>query len=327
MKKRIFLILFLIIGTFTGCSRQEAKKPLDKVTVQLVWTHQSQFAGLYAADQLGYYANEGLEVTLLPRQKSTFDPFAAVTEGTADFGLSYGVEMIAARAKGLPVEAIATIYRINPYVFMTMDKSNISTPYDFPGRTMRRVASPIVFNAMMTRLGLDPQSVRQMDFGYDLSPFLSGQVDIWPCYIINEVQTVRKLGYSVNVILPDDYGVHLYGDSLFTTDQLIRDNPELVLRFVRATLKGWRWAVENPKAAGAFALKYDSRLDVEHQQDIMQASVPLIHTGKDPIGWMQAEVWEGMHAVLLKQKILSKPVDLNNVFTLAFLNKIYKGKQ
>ncbi len=313
----------------TGCGRQEEKKPLDKVSVQLNWKHQAQFAGIYAADQLGYYADEGLEVIMLVRNDPVSDLFASVVAGKAAFGLAYGAGMMNARSRNLPLTAIAAIYRIQPLVFATMNKSNITTPYDFPGRTMRTTSpggTSIVFNAMMTRLGLDPESVRQIDFGYDLSPFLSGKADIWPCYITNEVQTLRKLGYSVNVILPDDYGVHLYGDVLYTTDQLIRDNPELVLRFVRATLKGWRWAVENPREAGKFALKYNPNLNAEHQADIMQASVPLIHTGKDPIGWMQAEVWEGMHAMLLKQKILSKTVDLNNVFTMKFLNKTYKGK-
>lgn len=330
MKFRIFIvILFLMMGVFAGCSRQEAKKPLDKVTVQLIWKHQAQFAGLYAADQLGYYANEGLEVTLLPRQGSESDPLTPVVEGGADFGIVYGVGMITARSKGLPVTAIATIYRIQPLVFMTKGSSNIKTPHDFPGHTMQTPSSGgtfTTFYAMMTRLGLDPMSVRLIDSGFDLSPFLSEKVDIWPSYITNEVQIARKKGYDVNIILPDDYGVHLYGDVLVTSDKLVRGNPELVLRFLRATLKGWRWAVENPPEAGKFALKYNPNLDAEHQADIMQVSVPLIHTGEDPIGWMQAEVWEGMHEMLLKQKFLSKPVDLNNVFTMMFLNKIYKGK-
>lgn len=313
---------------FDGCGRQEAQKPLDKVTVQLLWTHQSQFAGLYAADQLGYYADEGLEVTLLPRQGPGFDPLIPVVEGGADFGIVYGVGMITARSKGLPVTAIATIYRIQPMVFMTKDSSNIKTPHEFPGHTMKTPASGgafTTFYAMMTRLGIDPESVKQMDFGFDLSPFLSGKVDIWPSYITNEVQTVRKKGYDVNLIFPDDYGVHLYGDVLYTTDKLVRNNPDLVLRFLRATLKGWRWAVENPREAGKLALKYNPDLDAEHQADSMQASVPLIHTGEDPIGWMRSEVWKGMYAMLTKQNILDKPVELNKVFTTSFLQKIYKA--
>ncbi len=126
----------------------------------------------------------------------------------------------------------------------------------------------------MTNLGLDPDSVKQVDVGFDLSPFLKSDLDIWPGFIINEVLTARESGYDVNLIMPDDYGVHLYGITLFTTGILVRDNPDLVLRFLRAILKGWRWAVENPEEAGRFAVKYDPTLVENLQAESMKAAGP-----------------------------------------------------
>jgi NitT/TauT family transport system substrate-binding protein len=99
-----------------------------------------------------------------------------------------------------------------------------------------------------------------------------------------------------------------------------------VLRFLRATLRGWQWAVENPEKAGPLALKYDPTLDAAHQVAIMEASVPLIHTGEDHIGWMRAEVWQGMHEMLLEQGILDEPVDLDKVYTMEFLHETYGGE-
>jgi len=180
---------------------------------------------------------------------------------------------------------------------------------------------------MMTRLGLDPDNIEQLDVGFDLSPFLAGELDIWPGFMNSEVLTAREQGYEVNLILPEDYGVHLYGYTLYTTEQLIEENPDLVLRFLRATLRGWQWAIENPAEAGPMALKYDPELDEAQQVSIMEASVPLIHTGVDQIGWMRSEVWQGMQDIQLEQGILDEPVDLDEVYTMEFLQKVYGGEE
>jgi len=148
-----------------------------------------------------------------------------------------------------------------------------------------------------------------------------------PGFVNFDVLTAREQGYEVNLIFPEDYGVHLYGYTLFTTDRLIQENPDLVERFLRATLRGWRWAIENPAEAGPLALKYDPMLDAAHQAAIMEASAPLIHTGEDQIGWMRAEVWEGMQKMLLEQGLLAGPVDVDKVYTIEFLYKVYGGAE
>ena len=325
---RISTIL-LLVALLAACAPQEVKKPLDEVTVQLSWHHQANAAGFYAADQQGYYAEEGLAVTLLPLPEPGADPMAVVMDGTADLGVNYGAGLVTARSQGLPITAIATIYRRYPLAFMTLASSGITRPHGFPGHTVRTLApggSAVVFQAMMTRLGLDPDSVQEVDVGYDLSPFFAGEVDISPSYINIQVLTAREQGYKVNLILPEDYGIHLYGDTLFTTDRLIEENPDLVLRFLRATLRGWQWAIENPELAGPLALKYDPTLDAAQQAAQMEASVPLVHTGEDHIGWMREEVWQGTYDILLEQGLLDEPVDVDRVYTMEFLQKIYGGE-
>jgi ABC-type nitrate/sulfonate/bicarbonate transport system substrate-binding protein len=240
--------------------------------------------------------------------------------------VDYGAGLVAACSQGRPVTAIATLYRRHPLAFITLADSGITRPHDFPGHTIRTLvpgSSAVAFEAMMARLGLDSDSVEQVDVGFDLSPFFAGELDIWPAFMNSTVLTAREQGYQVNLILPEDYGVHLYGYTLFTTEQLIRENPDLVLRFLRATLQGWQWAVENPEEAGPLALKYDPELDAAHQVAVMEASVPLIHTGEDQIGWMRAEVWEGMHDILLEQGLLDEPLDVDKVYTMEFLQKVY----
>ena len=141
------------------------------------------------------------------------------------------------------------------------------------------------------------------------------------------VLRLRQAGYKVNLIWPGDYGIHMYGHTLITTDRMIAENPDLVTRFLRATLRGWREAIEDPEAAVAIILKYAREKDSELQTLMMEASVPLIHNGEDRIGWMRAEVWQGMHQILLDQRILPGAVDPDKVYTMEFLQRIYGGKK
>lgn len=328
--KILFGCILLLAGIFlVACEPQETETKLEEVTVQLVWKHQAQFAGLYAAEQNGYYAEEGIEVNFMPRPDPSYDVIEPLVEGSADFGITYGIGILTARSEEVPITAIATVYRRYPLAFIALEGSGITQPGDFPGHTMRATSpggSSVTFQALMARLGIDPNSVEQVDVGFDLLSFFVGEVDIWPGFITNEVLTAREQGYKLNLILPDDYGVHLYGDTLFTTEEMIEKNPDLVFRFLKATLRGWRWAIENLEEAGVMALEYNPTLNPDHQISMLEASVPLVHTGDDQIGWMRAKIWQDMHDLLLDQELMDEPFNVDDVYTMEFLNEIYKSE-
>jgi NitT/TauT family transport system substrate-binding protein len=126
------------------------------------------------------------------------------------------------------------------------------------------------------------------------------------------------------VIYPDDYGVHFYSDLIFTTEELVETQPDLVTRFLRASLKGWTFALENTAQAGALVQNYDPELEAELEEVKLTTSLPLINTGEDQIGWMKPEVWAGMEQTLREQKALVRTLDLGQVYTLQFLQEIYK---
>jgi NitT/TauT family transport system substrate-binding protein len=127
----------------------------------------------------------------------------------------------------------------------------------------------------------------------------------------------------VNSIYPDDYGVHFYGDVIITTDELIKTNPDLVLRFLRASLKGWTYAVENPNNVSSMVVKVEPKAVIAVEDEKMLISLPLINTGEDHIGWMKADIWAGMEKTLREQKVLTGPLDSNQVYTPQFLDQIY----
>lgn len=314
-----------MITLLTGCAglTSPTAAPLTRVTVQLPWIHQAQFAGLYAADQNGYYAEEGLEVNFAPGGPGV-DSLSPVLEGSAQFGTASADQMLVARAGDKPLKAFAVIYRRSPVVFMALSSSGITRPQDFVGKTIRTPApNAPSLHAIMAKLGISQDQYTEVDLPSDVDEFASGRVPIWSSYVNTLTLSVQRAGYEINIIYPDDYGVHFYSDTLFATDDFIENNPDLVRRFLRASLKGWTFAVENPQKIGQMVLKYVPDTDPELGNAQMIASIPLVNTGEDHIGWMEPEIWAGMEKTLREQGVITAQLDVTQVYTMQFLHEIY----
>lgn len=301
------------------------RRPLRPITLQAAWLHDAQAAGVFAAAQNGYYAAEGLAVTPLPGGPGV-DKFAPVLGGAAQLGVAGADELLLARSQGKPVRAVATIYRRSPIVFVAEAGSGIKRPQDLAGKTIRVTPSVVAsLRAMTARVGVRPDEYREIVLPSEVAEFRSGKAQVWGTYIHALALTLERAGPTLSYIFPDDYGVHFYADTLFTTDDLIARDPDLVARVVRATLRGWRVAVENPQAAGALVRKYRADADADLEVAKMRASLPLIHTGEDTIGWMRPEVWAGMERTLRQQRVLTAPMQVGDVYTLRFLEAARAG--
>jgi NitT/TauT family transport system substrate-binding protein len=179
---------------------------------------------------------------------------------------------------------------------------------------------------MMKKLGLDIKKLKIVNFDPDYVAFYKGEVDVTAAFATGGLIKMRQKGLKLNIIWPSDYGIHFYSDTLATTDRLIAENPGLVSRFLRASLKGWQDAIEDYKQAVNVTLKYSQIKDPELQTAMMEAMLPLVHTGEDRIGWMKPERWQGMYKILFEQKLLARPFDVSQAYTLQFLKEIYGGK-
>jgi len=314
----LVLLMVFIATSVSTCGTKATSQALTPITVQLLAPHKSDFAGFYVADQKGYYAAEGLLVTFLEGGPSV-DYLAPVINGTAQFGVASADALILARAEGKTLCAVATIFRRSPLVFVALADSGIKSPQDFIGKVIRIGTSSAPLHAMTMNVGIRPDQYTEVVLPSDITAFASGQVPVWSMYLTNFLVQIQQAGYKVNIIYPDDYGVHFYADSIFTTDEIISKNPDLVTRFLRATLKGWKFAVENPATIGPLVLKYAPKADLGLENAKMIASIPLVNTGEDYIGWMKAEIWAGMEQTLREQGVLTAPLDVTQAYTMQFL--------
>lgn len=317
---------------FIGCETSQPPKTPDAVTLQLKWVNQAQFAGFYMAQEKGYYARENITVTFLEGGQGT-DLSQNILSGKAQFGIMAPEDILIQRSQGKPLTAIATIYRRSAVVFVSLADSGIVRPSDFIGKTVASgdvsgsaLDLALQLQALMKRLNLDIARVRVTPYDPAYTAFSNREIDVTPAYSTGGVIILRQMGLKLNLIWPSDYGIRFFSDTLVTTDQLIAQHPDLVTRFLRATLNGWQDAVEDYPKAVDTTLKYARIPDPVLQTAMMEAMLPLVHTGEDVIGWMKPEIWREMADLLSTQGLLAAPVDTGQVYTLRFLEDIYKGE-
>ncbi|MBI5894548.1 MAG: ABC transporter substrate-binding protein, partial [Desulfobacterales bacterium] len=281
--------------------------------------------------QGGYYDAENLEVRFLEGGQG-IDPAQTLISGQAAFGVLSPEDILIKRAQGAPLTAIAAIYRRSAVVYAAKADSGIRRPADFLGKRLAALGTAgsvrdmeFQLQAMMKKLDLDLSQARLLPYDSEYVAFYKGDVDVTAAYLTGGVVRMRQKGLKLNLIWPGDYGVHFYSDTLATTETMIDQKPELVTRFLRATLKGWQHAIGDPEMAVAATLRHAP--DPDFQAAMFEALVPLVHTGQDHIGWMRPEDWERMHQVLMAQKIIATPLDMNKAFTIRFLAQAYGDPQ
>ncbi len=323
-------ILFAIF--LFSCETSQPPKVPDAVTLQLKWVHQAQFAGFYMAQEKGYYAGENLSVTFLEGGPG-IDLAKSILSGKAQIGIVAPENILIQRNQGKPLTAIASIYRRSAVVFVSLADSGIVRPSDFIGKTVATgdISSAALdfelqLHALMKHLGIDISLVRITPYDSGYTAFYKGEIDVTPVYSTGGLIKMRQKGLKLNLIWPSDYGIHFYSDTLVATDSFIEQHPDLVIRFLRATLNGWQDAVEDYPKAVEVTMKYARISDPVLQTAMMDAMLPLVHTGEDVIGWMKPEIWQEMAELMAKQGLLTAPFDVNQAYTLRFLKEIHKGK-
>lgn len=293
----------------------------DKVSVQLKWVTQAQFAGYYAAQDQGYYKAENLDVTILPGGPDIV-PAQVVASGQAEFGLDWLASLLVVREQGTPLINIAQVYTNAGMRQLTWKDSGIETPADFKGKKIAVWFGGNENNLLATldKYGLNKDTdLTLVQQPFDMNLFLNREVDSAAAMTYNELYQVLSAGHTIDELNIIDYnkeGTAMPEDGIFVSEQWLKADPknkDIAARFLRATFKGWEYCRDNADACVDIVLKQDAsgvmtRDAQKWQMDEVNKLVWGDPINKDAkIGYMEPELFQRGADIALKFGVITQP--------------------
>jgi len=283
MKKLVFAT-----GLACGVSLASGAYAADKVTVQLKWVTQAQFAGYYVAAAKGYYKDAGLDVTINPGGPDVAPP-QVIAGGGADVVIDWMPSALASREKGVPLVNISQTFKKSGLELTCRADTGIKSPADFKGKTLGVWfgGNEYPFLAWMAKLNLktdgSPGGVKVIKQGFNVDPLLQKQADCISTMTYNEYWQVIDAGYKPSQLVVfkySDEGVATLEDGLYVMQAKLKD-PAFVAKmakFVKASEKGWDWAKKNDKEAAKIVLAADTTgaQTLHHQEQMMGEIAKLL---------------------------------------------------
>jgi NitT/TauT family transport system substrate-binding protein len=284
-----------VIGTIAavafGASAASALAA-DELTLQLKWVTQAQFAGYYVAKDKGLYEEEGLDVTINPGGPDIAPP-QVIAGGGADVIIDWMPSALASREKGVPLVNIAQPFKSSGMMLTCLKESGIAGPEDFKGRTLGVwfFGNEYPFLSWMSKLGIPTaggsDGVTVLKQGFNVDPLLQKQADCISTMTYNEYWQVIDAGIKPEELVVfkyEDQGVATLEDGLYVLEDDLKD-PAFVgkmARFVKASMKGWAWARENPEEAALIVLDNDATgAQTEKHQVRMMGEINKLTAGSD----------------------------------------------
>jgi signal transduction histidine kinase/CheY-like chemotaxis protein len=279
----------------------------EKISLQLKWMHQFQFAGYYAAKEKGYYAAEGFDVDIRERTPESL-PFDDVNSGRADYGISDS-SIVLQRLKGNPVVIVSTVFQESPLVFMSLKKANITSIYDLVGKRImfQRNFDDAALVTMLSLAGIDSIQYTHVPHNFDDMALIHGDTDVMSAYKTDQVISYDNKGIDINILDPSSYGIDFYGDLIFTSESNVKNNPERVKAFARASLKGWEYALEHPEEIVDLIInQYDNKASKEMLLLEAKATKNIIRSNYVPLGTMHEQRFNRIANVYKDLGLVSK---------------------
>ncbi|MFO1207687.1 MAG: ABC transporter substrate-binding protein [Amaricoccus sp.] len=264
----------------------------EDVTLQLKWVTQAQFAGYYVAEAKGFYKDEGLNVTIKPGGPD-IAPEQVLAGGGADVIVDWMPAALAAREAGLPMVNIAQPFKKSGMELTCRNDSGVTSTKDFPGHTLGVwfYGNEYPFLSWMSKLGIKtdggPDGVTVLKQGFNVDPLLQKQAACISTMTYNEYLQVIDAGLKpedLTVFKYEDQGVSTLEDGLYVLEPKLKDPAfvDIMAKFVRASMKGWKWAEENPDDAAMIVLDNDETgAQTEHHQKQMMGEIAKLTAGSD----------------------------------------------
>jgi NitT/TauT family transport system substrate-binding protein len=301
------------------------KSELIPVKLQLKWVPQAQFAGYFVALEKGFYEEEGLVVEILSGGPDIV-PEQQVANGTAQIGVDWVASLLAHQEQQMPLIEIAQIYQKSGLVLVSKKELGLESGGDLADKKVGNWMGGNEFEvlALFDKYSLDP--TKDLEFvkqGFTMDQFLTGELDAASAMTYNEYQVVLSEGYTedqLNVIDMNEEGVAMLEDNLFTNSEWLEDNKETAAKFVKASLKGWQYAIENiEEAVDIVMLSVEQGSSSrEHQLKMMTEVAKLVAPeGFDmsQLGYIDADMFEQTANIALQFSVIKEAADLTKAYT------------
>ncbi len=323
MSKFGFRIRYLLLGASLlalGCRHSSGETGLTQVVLQADWYPQPEHGGFYTALVKGYYKDEGLDVSIQPG-----GPYVSmekqVSVGAAQFGMSASDRTLEAVAGGQPLVAVAATMQRDPQGIMVRKDSPIHSFSDLNGHTIAIITGSTWFAYIAKRFQLN--NVHEVPAMMNVANFVADPQYIQQAFATSEPYFAHQAGIETRVLLTSDAGYNPYR-VMFTTRDLLQQHPDVVAKFVRASLKGWSDYLNDPTPAHAAIAKLNPALSPDWMKFSWQALRDgHFVTGEDPsgaqLGRMNSERWSTMYEQLRDLKVIEKSFDPATAYTLQFV--------
>ncbi len=301
-----------------------AAATMVKVDFQLGWKKLVQFGGHFMALDKGYFAEEGIEADFISGGPG-IDGVADVAAGKVMLGDADASGLILAREKGIPVKAFAAIFQRSPFALMSLKDNPVMTLEDMVGK---KIGLPDGYRpqltALLTGAGIDPAEVQFVPVGFDPAVLSTKQVDGYMGYATSQGVALQTQGVEINVVYLADLGDQGYGNAFFATDETIATKKDLLIKWLRADLKGWDFAVKNPEEMAKRVVELygkEAGSELGPETGSAKAQVELISGNPNGLLWIDPAVFDATAAFAVKAGIAKTAIPAADVMT----DEILKG--
>ncbi|HEY1931978.1 MAG TPA: ABC transporter substrate-binding protein [Acetobacteraceae bacterium] len=296
---------------------------LQPVTMQLGWLGGGNQLGEVAASQLGYFAKEGLELTIVPGGPNN-DGVATVASGHGEVGqVSSSPSLMLAVSQDLPVRCFAVSAQKHPYAFFSLARNPVHSVAELKGKRIGIQATGVVLlRALLVKNSMTLDDVKVVTIGSSMLPIMTGQVDVVTGWVTNTT-ALKVLGPDRVTLRLWDAGVKLYANPYYATPDTLAKNPAVLERFLRASAKGWGYAYHNrDKAVALLTRQYPNLVQADERAaaDVMLDYAFDQNTRQHGYGAMDAKVWQDQIDLWTKLGQFTKRTPkLDEVMTLKIL--------
>jgi NitT/TauT family transport system substrate-binding protein len=302
-----------------GCKSKTQSSGLFPVVLQTDWYPQPEMGGFYQAQMQGLYKAQGLDVTIAPG-----GPFVVaeqqVATGVAQFAMGSSDKVLVSVSQGLPLVAVAATMQQDPQAIMVHAQSPVHSFADLEGHAVAAKPGSIWYQYVIKKFDL--HNVREIPATYSVANFLTDKDYIQQCFVTSEPFFAQKAGADVRTLLVSATGYQPYR-VIFTSRQFLAEHPEVVAKFVTASMQGWKDYLENPAMVDGELARLNPAMSIEQ----MRFSIDTLKrdhfvegdgTGDSHLGHFTQERWNTIYGQLGDLKVIAQPIDPASAYTMKF---------